>query len=219
METVAAVNEGYPKTAEALVVIAASAGGVEATRTVLQGLPANLPAAVVVVQHRAAARPWYLDRVLQRYTGLPVRWVEEDMPLASGIVYLAPPDRHLRVTRDRLISPSDGRRIRFLLSSANPLFESAAEAYGARAIGVVLTGGGTDATDGVQAIASRGGIVIAQDENTSAHFSMPRSAIGTGAVNRVLPLEQIAPTIVELLTRSPDTAVGPDGGVRVISDG
>jgi two-component system chemotaxis response regulator CheB len=95
----------------------------------------------------------------------------------------------------RTFGLSVGRRIRHVHSSANPLFESAAGVLGSRVIAVVLTGGGSDATDGVQAIKLRGGMVIAQDQATSQTFGMPGSAIATGAVDYILPLDQIAPAL------------------------
>ena len=113
-------------------------------------------------------------------------------------MYLAPPDLHLTVHRDDTFGLSDGRKIRHVRSSANPLFESAAEAFGGRVVAVVLTGGDRDAPDGVQSVKTYGGTVIAQDEPTSVHFNMPRSAIETGCVDWVLPLEKIAPILVDL---------------------
>lgn len=119
--------------------------------------------------------------------------------MRGGTVYLAPTDLHLIVNPDHTLDFMGGGRIRFVLSSANPLFASAARATGKRTIGVVLTGGDSDATDGVQAIKQEGGIVIAQDRATSECFEMPGSAIGTGAVDYVLPLDRIGPALVSLV--------------------
>src|SRR5262249_4872578 len=92
----------------------------------------------------------------------------------------------------------DGAKVRGLFSSANPLFESAARAFGDRTIAVVLTGSGIDATDGVQTVRARGGIVIAQDPATAEYNSMPLSAVRSGAVDHILPLEAIAPALVAI---------------------
>jgi two-component system chemotaxis response regulator CheB len=119
--------------------------------------------------------------------------------MEPGTVYVAPADLHLVIESDGALGFSNGRRIRYLLSSANPLFESAAR-FGGRVIAAVLTGSGYDATDGVQAVRASGGVVIAQDEATSAVFGMPRSAIATGAVAHVLPLAAIGPAIASLVT-------------------
>ena len=89
------------------------------------------------------------------------------------------------------------------MSSANPLFASAAQVYGPRAIAVVLTGSGYDATDGVQAVKAHGGVVIAQDPSTARHSGMPRSAVETGAVDYVLPLDAIAPAIAAIVRGEP----------------
>jgi two-component system, chemotaxis family, protein-glutamate methylesterase/glutaminase len=105
----------------------------------------------------------------------------------------------LTLTDAGTFSYVDGQRINHVLSSANPLFISSAAALGTRAIAVVLTGFGSDGTDGVQSIKAGGGIVIAQDERTSEAFGMPGAAIKTGAVDYVLPLEEIAPTLVRLV--------------------
>jgi two-component system chemotaxis response regulator CheB len=178
-----------------LVVMAASAGGIQALGRVLGGLPATFPLPIAVVQHRSPQSPSVLDRVLQRGTRLRVKTAELGDSLQGGTVYVAPADQHLVIQADRTFGLSDGRRIRHVHSSANPLFESAAGVLGSRVIAVVLTGGGSDATDGVQAIKLRGGMVIAQDQATSQTFGMPGSAIATGAVDYILPLDQIAPAL------------------------
>lgn len=178
--------------------IAASAGGVVAIGDVLSSLPADFPVPIAVVLHRSTRTPGILPKILARRTCLRVKAAEQSEALRPGTVYVAPADRHLKVHGDTFTF-TDGQRIRYVLSSANPLFESAAEALGGRVIAVVLTGGDRDATDGVQAVRSHGGIVLAQDEATAAHFAMPRSAIETGCVDRVLPLEAIGPELVNLV--------------------
>ncbi len=118
---------------------------------------------------------------------------------------------------DRSAELVDGGRIRHVLSSANPLFSSAAEALGGRVIAVVLTGGDRDATDGVQSVRMGGGVVLAQDEATSANFSMPRSAIETGCVDQVLPLAAIAPTLIALVMGHEAARAGGTSGASVVS--
>jgi two-component system, chemotaxis family, protein-glutamate methylesterase/glutaminase len=182
-----------------VVVVAASAGGVKALATLLAALPPDFPAPIVIVQHRTPHGRSLLSRVLGRTTKLRVVDSTPGAVLEPGVVYIAPADFHVTLTAAHTIAHTDGRRIRFLLSSANPLFESAATVFGGAAIAVVLTGSGFDATDGVQAVKAHGGIVIAQDRPTSEHFSMPASAIRTGAVDFVLPLDEIAPALVKLV--------------------
>jgi two-component system chemotaxis response regulator CheB len=181
-----------------LVVMAASAGGVTAFESVLSALPADFPLPIAIVQHRTAKDPNLMARVLSRHTPLVVKIAEQDERMDPGTVYLAPPDAHLFVAPDLRVSLKDGSRIRHVLSSANPLFESAARALPGRVIAVVMTGYDRDATDGVQAVRLSGGTVIAQDRPTSQSFGMPGSAIQTGCVDRVLPLQEIAPALLDL---------------------
>jgi two-component system chemotaxis response regulator CheB len=199
----------------ALVLIAASAGGVQAVPVVLAGLPAGFPAAVIVVQHRAYSPVVTWETTLQRATGLRLHAVTGGEELHAGSIYLAPADRHVVVRFDGRIFLTDGRRIKGARCSANPLFETAAGAFGPRVVGVILTGGGSDATDGVQTVKALGGTLIAQDRKTAAVFGMPASAIETGDVDYVLPLEEIAPAITALVTTGtyhrPTSCGGPQG--------
>jgi two-component system chemotaxis response regulator CheB len=181
-----------------LVVMAASAGGVKAFESLLAQLPEDFPLPVAIVQHRTTRDPNLMTRVLSRHTVLPVKTAEAGEQLRPGTVYLAPPDAHLIVDADLRVALADGHRIRHVLSSANPLFESAARVFPGRVIAVVLTGYDRDGTDGVQAVKLSGGSVIAQDRGSSQVFEMPRSAIQTGCVDRVLPLEAIGPALVAL---------------------
>ena len=186
-----------------LVAIAASAGGITALQALLSTLPRDLPVPMAVVLHRSRRDVDLLPMVLGRSSTLPVRLAEPGKPVQPGTVYVAPADAHLLVGSDRRFELMDGGRIRHVRSSANPLFTSAAYVLGP-VIGVVLTGMGQDGTDGVQAVKRAGGIVIAQDEATAEWFSMPRSAIGTGAVDYVLPLDRIGAKLVELLDQRAD---------------
>lgn len=187
-----------------LVTIAASAGGIEALQVVLRDLPQDLPAAVVIVQHRPASdKKSYLRRILARAARLPVADAHDEQPIVPGTIYIARPDLHLTVSGDKRFSYVDGTRIRFLYSSANPLFETAAAAFGTKLVAIVLTGGGRDATDGVQTVRQHHGTVIVQDPQTARHGSMPRSALETGAVDYVLPLEAIAAAVTALVNNQP----------------
>jgi len=189
-----------------VVLLAASAGGIEAVGTILNQLPAALPAAVVVVQHRPPKPTDGLTRVLGRRSRLPLKLAAHGEALQAGVVYLARSDNHLTIGRDGRFAYVDGTRIAWLLSSANPLFESAAGVFRNRVLAIVLTGSGHDGTDGVQSVKAAGGIVIVQDQATAQRFEMPRSAIASGAVDRVLPLDRMAATIVEIVSHSPEPA-------------
>lgn len=183
-----------------VVLLAASAGGVRALMTVTGGLPRGFPAAVVVVLHRTPSGKSLLVPILARASALPVEEALAGHAMRAGVIYVARADRHLTIGGDGTFRYMNGHRIRHVLSSANPLFSSSAMAFGSRAIAVVLTGSGMDGTDGVQEIRAHGGTVIAQDESTSEHFGMPGAAIKAGAVDYVIPLSEIAPTLVSLLS-------------------
>jgi two-component system chemotaxis response regulator CheB len=181
-----------------LVVIAASAGGIPALEEILAALPEDFPAPIAIVQHRSPQLPNLLPQILARKSRLVVKLVEHAEKLRPGMVFLAPPDHHLTIRPDHTFALEDGARIHYLLSSANPLFASAAEVFGGNVVAVVLSGFGHDATDGVQGVKAAGGIVIAQDEATSRYFGMPSSAIATGCVDLILPLHEIAPALIRL---------------------
>ena len=130
---------------------------------------------------------------------MPVVHGEEGMQLEPDHVFLAPPDRHMLIKRRGTLTLTDSELVNFVRPSADLLFESVAAAYGDRAIAVVLTGSGHDGALGVTAIKQRGGTVVAQDEASSEFFGMPSAAIKTGAVDFVLPLEEMAPTLIALV--------------------
>ena len=181
-----------------LVAIVASSGGVKAMEAILEALPADFPIPIALVQHRSTDEPNLLARVLGRHSKLTVKLADDGEELQPGTVYVAVPTLHLIVSDNRTLRLVDGHKIRRVLSAGNPLFESAAARLGSRVIGVVLTGYDRDGTDGVQAIHQAGGVVLAQDNATSRAFDMPRSAIETGAVDAILPLEAIGPALVML---------------------
>jgi two-component system, chemotaxis family, protein-glutamate methylesterase/glutaminase len=182
-----------------LTVIAASAGGVHALQQIVRGFPPGFPGAVVIIQHRKPHDESLLEQILQRGCDLPVRRAEEAAAIEPGTVYVARPDRHLIVQGNGTFGYQNGHRRRFVLPSANPVFESAAKVFGAHVIAVVLTGCGINGTDGVQTVKANDGTVIVQDPASALFGHMPRAAIATGVVDRVLPLEQIAPAVVSIV--------------------
>jgi two-component system chemotaxis response regulator CheB len=119
--------------------------------------------------------------------------------MQSGTVYIAPPNNHLLINPDGIISLTQSELVHFVRPSADLLFESVAASYKDRAIAVVLTGSGSDGNLGVRAIKKMGGTVIAQDEASSEFYGMPGAAIQTGSVDFILPLEEIAPALVTLV--------------------
>jgi two-component system chemotaxis response regulator CheB len=180
-----------------LVVVGASLGGPRALATLLRGLPATFPVPIAVVQHIADGFTEGLATWLSSESRLQVREAQDRDPLRPGRVLLAPTGRHLLVA-DGLVRLSDAPPVDTFKPSVTPLFLSAAAAYGARACGVLLTGMGRDGAEGLRAIKTAGGPTLAQDEATSAVFGMPRAAIELGAVDRVLPIDEIPRALVEL---------------------
>src|SRR5512143_2163985 len=184
-----------------VVAIAASAGGLNALGLVLSGLPELFPAAVLIVQHLDPLHPSFMADILKRRTALQVKEAEEGERLRLGTVFIAPPNRHLLVNPDASIALTQTELVHFVRPSADLLFESVAAVFRDRAIAVVLSGSGSDGSMGVGAIKKMGGQVIAQDEQSSEFFGMPGAAIQTGNVDRVLPLNEIPVTLVQMVTK------------------
>ncbi len=187
-----------PEPAFGCVVAAASYGGVDALRRLVSALPLDFPVPVALVLH-VGARPSALVDILQWRSQLTVRWAEQGLRPRPRTVYVAPPDRHLSFSERRTFVLSDGPKLHSTRPSADPLFESAARAYGPRCLGVVMTGMGKDGLEGARAIREAGGLVLAQDQATSAAFGMPGSVIGQGHAHFVLPLATLAPALVSLV--------------------
>lgn len=186
----------FPNIAFNVVALAASVGGLPAIRTILSALPADFPAAIVVVQHLSPTSQ--LPKILSQHTALRVKAAATGDVLRPGTVYVAVPAYHLLVQRNGTLLLSNAPKMNFVRPAADKLFMSMATTYKSRAIAVVLTGNGSDGALGVLAIKKHGGMVIAQDKATSEFFNMPKAAIATEKVDLVLPLEAIAPTLVHL---------------------
>jgi two-component system chemotaxis response regulator CheB len=184
-----------------VVVMAASAGGLKALSQVLNHLPGDFPAAILIVQHVDPNHRSLMAEILGRRTKLEVKQAEEGDTLGAGKVFIAPPNRHLLLTGDRTLALSESLPVNFLRPAADLLFESAASVCKAHAVAVVLSGTGRDGASGVSAIKRMGGVVIAQSVNSSEFSGMPGSAIQTGDVDRVLPLEEIADALVAITSR------------------
>ena len=182
-----------------IVALAASAGGLRALSEVLAGLPANFPAALVVVQHLDPRHRSLMAEILGRRTALKVRQAVDDEPLQPGSVFIAPPDRHLLVNPDGQLSLTRTELVHFSRPSADLLFESVAASYRERAIGVILSGSGSDGAMGAKAIKKMGGTLIVQDPATAEFSGMPGAARQTGLADFVLPLEEISGALRTLL--------------------
>lgn len=187
-----------------IVVIGASAGGIEALRTLAAALPPDFPVPICVVLHTAPQAPGILHQIVARAGPLPAVSPSTGMRLRGGHIYVAPPDHHLLIEPGRVFLSKGPRENRFR-PAIDPLFRSAAQVYGPLAIGVVLSGGLDDGTAGLWTIKKLGGIAIAQDPDEAQFPEMPRNAIEYVDVDHVVTLNDLAGLLVRL-TSKPATA-------------
>jgi two-component system, chemotaxis family, protein-glutamate methylesterase/glutaminase len=182
-----------------IVVVAASLGGPAALARILEALPPEFPAGIVVAQHVSEISAPGVVQHLSEVSKLPVAAAQAGEPLVGGRVYVAPADQHVLITPDRRLCLTRSPKVKFCRPAAEPLFATAAGTYRERALGVVLTGCNTDGTVGAQTIKWMGGRVLVQDPATARAIGMPRAAIASGAVDYVVPLDKIAAALVALV--------------------
>ena len=197
-----------------IVVIGASAGGIQALTTLVAGLPRDFPASLLVVVHIPPYAVSRLPEILSRSGPLPATHAQHGEVLEPGRIYVAPPDRHLLV-RTGWIELSRGPRENHARPAIDPLFRTAARAYGSRVIGIVLSGALYDGSMGLLAIKTRGGMAIVQDPQEAMVDSMPRRAIERVAAEHILQVADIAAALTDLV-RQPVTAQGGSSMVNTI---
>jgi two-component system, chemotaxis family, protein-glutamate methylesterase/glutaminase len=180
-----------------IIVLGASAGGVEALAQIVRPLPADLPAALFVVLHVPPHGTSVLPAILNRAGRLRASHAVDGEAIEHGRIYVAPPDHHLLVRRGT-VHLSRGPRENSARPAVDPLMRTAARAYGPRVVGVVLSGNLDDGTAGLVAIKRRGGVAVVQDPNESLFAGMPRSAVENAAPDHVLPLGMIPAVLREL---------------------
>lgn len=188
-----------------IVAIAASTGGPAALLRILSDLPADFQSPILVVQHIAAGFVGGLADWLNANCGLKVKVAIHGEEPGPRTVYLAADDRHLGVDAQGRLALSDGPAIGGFRPSATHLFECVARTYGAAVAAVILTGMGSDGVAGLRTVKSAGGRVLAQDEETSIVYGMPREAIAAGIVDLVAPVSEVAPWLSELTGRPAET--------------
>lgn len=198
-----------------IVVIGASAGGVEALRSLAASLPAGFPGAVAVTMHFPSGGTSALPTILDRAGPLPAVTAEHGTKLRAGTIYVAAPDRHLLLDREQLVlarGPSEnGHR-----PAINALFRSAAIAHGPRATGVVLSGVLDDGAAGLSAITSLGGTALVQDPSDALYSAMPQAALGRVDTEHVLPASEMGATLDKLARETVDVSAPPQASPSLL---
>jgi two-component system chemotaxis response regulator CheB len=191
-----------PATAPRVLVIGSSTGGPQALNAIVTQIGSVLDRApVLITQHMPPTFTTILAEHLARLTNRPAREAVEGEEVNAGTIYLAPGGRHMSVVRRdgiAVIALDDGPLVNFCKPAVDPLFSSAAEVWGPKVLGLVLTGMGSDGLRGAQAIAAAGGSILAQDEPTSVVWGMPGQVAHAGLCSAVLPLDEIAPRLTRL---------------------
>ncbi len=186
-----------------LVVVGTSWGGLAALRTLVTGLPATFQMAITVVQHRHKDSDHLLRTLLQECSVLEVCEVEDKMPLRQGRIYVAPPDYHTLVEPGHF-SLSTEAPVRYSRPSIDVTFLSAADSYGHRTVGVVLTGANADGSEGLKRISDRGGLAIVQNPESAESNLMPAAAVRAVPRARVMELEEMTKFIASLPAGAPE---------------
>lgn len=206
-----------------IVVVGASAGGVEALRALVGGLPVDLPAAVVIVLHIPREAPSALPAILDRAGPLPARAATHGAHMEPATIYVAPADRHVLVA-DGHLHLSRGPAENGHRPAVDPLFRSAATTFGARAVAVVLSGNRDDGTAGTVAIARHGGACLAQAPDEALYPDMPRNVLAMVPEARALPAAKLGPAVEELVLRAagrvpapPDPVVSAEVGIAALT--
>ena len=195
---VSATGVGYD-----LVVVGTSWGGLAALRTLVAGLPTNFNMAVTLVQHRHKDSDHLLRTLLQERSALEVCEVEDKMPLQHGRIYVAPPDYHTLVERGHF-SLSTEAPVRYSRPSIDVTFFSAADSYGHRTVGIVLTGANGDGSEGLRRISDRGGLALIQDPATAESPLMPTSAVRAVPRARVMSIADMVKFVSVLPAGAPE---------------
>jgi two-component system, chemotaxis family, protein-glutamate methylesterase/glutaminase len=183
-----------------IVVVGGSAGSIEVLTELVAGLPPEYPGSIFVVVHFPGSVRSTLPRILSRAGPLPARHPIDGELIEPGRIYVAPPDFHLHVAQG-YVHLTRGPKENGHRPAADPLFRSAATAYGPRVVGLVLSGNLNDGTAGLIRIKQRGGVALVQDPESALYHGMPRSAIEHLAVDHVLPVEDISEVLADLATR------------------
>jgi two-component system chemotaxis response regulator CheB len=192
-----------------IVVVGGSAGGIAPIQRVISALPDSFPAAVLVAIHTAAEGPHLLSDVFSRMSSLPVAYAVDGERIRKSRIYLAPPDRHLLVDNQR-IRLSTGPRENRHRPAIDPLFRSAARAYGPRVVAILFSGLLDDGTAGLTVVTRYGGVTIVQDPGEALFSAMPQNAVRNDSPRYVLPVRKIAATLLALVANGRRQQPGAD---------
>ena len=180
------------------IVIGTSAGGLLALSTLLEAIPENYPIPLVIVQHRSKEPKDLLEEILQGRTKIKIKQADEKEKIEGSKVYIAPPDYHLLIEKDRTFSLTTDEPVLFSRPSIDVLFESAANVYKEKLIGIILTGSSSDGKIGIKAISKNKGLTIAQDPKEAQFPVMPLAAINSKEVKYILNLDQIKTFLLDI---------------------
>lgn len=185
-----------------MLVVGASSGGMQAISRLLTGIPANFSMAILIVQHIAASSDGSWTRILDSRCKIAVREADEKEPIRPGIAYFAPANYHLLVEPDRTLTLTVDEPVNYARPSIDVLFETAADAYGFRLIGLVMTGANSDGAKGLEYVKNKGGLTIVQDPETAETPFMPRAAIQQVCPDHILAIEAILELLISLHQRN-----------------
>ncbi len=185
------------------IVIGVSSGGMNAMKYIFSALPAAFSTPIIIVQHLSVHSDSNWIKLLNDRSNVFIKEADEKEEIKNGTVYIAPPNYHLLIEKDRTFSLTIEERVNFARPAIDVLFETAAEAYHKQLIGIVLTGSSSDGTLGLKKIKQYGGLTIAQDPKTAESSFMPASAIAATEVDHILPLNEIIDLLIKI--NSPTT--------------
>ncbi|MBU4013021.1 MAG: chemotaxis protein CheB [Proteobacteria bacterium] len=180
------------------IVIGVSSGGMITLDKILRHLPSDFALSIIIVQHQHPESDDFLARFLDARCSLTVKQADEKEIIMPGKIYIAPPNYHLLVEEDKTLSLSTNKHVNFARPSIDVLFETAADVFGEKLVGIILTGANEDGSRGLKKIKESGGLTIVQDPDTAAVDTMPKAAIASTKVDYILPLENIGPFICSL---------------------
>ncbi|HYR87399.1 MAG TPA: chemotaxis protein CheB [Terriglobia bacterium] len=180
-----------------IITIGTSLGGFHALKTLLGVLPQDFPLPVAVVQHRSFEESDIFATLLASHLQLPVLEVEDKQRIEGGRIYICPANYHLLVERSQFALSTDAP-VLYARPAIDVLFESAADSFADGVVGILLTGMSRDGSAGLRKIKEKGGYTVVQDPSTAEGRTMPQSAISSMLVDRVLPIDQIGPFVLQL---------------------